>query len=75
MPPSGGTRTSLVDVATAVTRRPPIATYTWGGAGRGFDVTQFKDTFVPGSTFSPGYRLRPEAGLGHLASGTAQTPN
>ena len=38
MLPSGGTRTSLADVATAVTRRPPIANYTWGGAGTGFDV-------------------------------------
>jgi hypothetical protein len=25
-------------MSTAVTRRPPIATYTWGGAGTGFDV-------------------------------------
>jgi hypothetical protein len=48
VPPSGGTRTPLADVATAVTKRPGIATYTWGGAGTAFDVTQFKDTFVPG---------------------------
>jgi len=57
MPQSGGTRTPLADIATAVTRRLRIATYTWGGAGTGFDVTQFKDTFVPGDTISPGYPI------------------
>jgi hypothetical protein len=47
----------MADVATAVTRRLPIATYSRGGAGTGFDITQFKDTFVPGDTFSPGYPI------------------
>jgi hypothetical protein len=59
MPPSGGTRTPLADVATAVTRRTAPRHLYLGWCRQGFDISQFADTFVPGGTFSPGYPLVP----------------
>jgi HK97 family phage portal protein len=53
MPPAGGKRTSLTQLA-------PIASYTWGGWGTQNDITQFREVFQPDQgIFSPSYPLVP----------------
>jgi len=53
MPPAGGKRTSLTQLA-------PIASYTWGVWGTQNDITQFREVFQPDQgIFSPSYPLVP----------------
>ena len=55
MPPAGGKRTPLTQLA-----REPIASYTWGGWGTQNDITQFREVFQPDQgIFSPSYPLVP----------------
>src|ERR1700739_3590578 len=55
MPPTGGKRTPLTQLA-----REPIASYTWGGWGTQNDITQFREVFQPDQgIFSPSYPLVP----------------
>src|SRR6516162_4585110 len=55
MPPAGGKRTSLTQLA-----REPIASYSWGGWGTQNDITQFSQVFQHDQgIFSPGYPLVP----------------
>lgn len=61
MPPAGGNRSSLSGLAAQLAQRNSPVSYSWGGKGTGYDISQFSDTFNPAGLFSPGLPLVPEA--------------